>query len=169
MSEQKIIVDESAIEYEGLFDLKELYALVDDYLKQKNYDKVEKMNKEFVGPNGKEVYYILTPYMSISDFVRKILKIDFTAKDVKDVEVEIDGSKRRMQQGKIKILLSGILMTDYEGRWEQTAFYYFIRTMFNKYVYRQYTEDFEGQLKNDVTMLREQVGALLNLYRYKKA
>ncbi|MBI5398849.1 hypothetical protein HZB03_05285 [Candidatus Woesearchaeota archaeon] len=169
MSERKIIVDESEIAYDGLFDIKEVYALIDDFLKQKNYDKFEKANREYVGSTGKEIYYVITPIFAISDFARKFLKIDLSAKEVKEVEVEIDGVKRRMQQGKLRILLSGILETDYEGRWEQTAFYYFIRTVFNKYVYRKHTEDFEGQIKNDVMMLREQLGALLNLYRYKKS
>lgn len=169
MSERKIIVDESELAYEGLFDIKEVYSLIDDFLRQKNYDKFEKTNREFVGSAGKEIYYVLTPVFGISDFARKLLKIDLSAKEVKDVEVEIDGFKRRMQQGKFKIMLSGILETDYEGRWEQTAFYYFVRTMFNKYIYRKHTEDFEGQIKSDVMMLKEQLGALLNLYRYKKA
>ena len=168
MSEKKIIIDESEIAYEGLFDLKELYALIDEFLKQKNYDKVEKTNQEFVGQSGKEVSYVLTPYMTISDFVKKHIKISLSAKDLKDVEVEIDGVKRKMQQGKLSILLSGIIETDYEGRWEQTAFYYFIRTLFNKYVYRQHNQDFEGQIQSDVHMLREQIGGLLNLYRFKK-
>jgi hypothetical protein len=168
MVERKIIIDETDITYEGIFEMKEIYALIDDFLKNKNYDKMEKVNRETVTATGKEIYYILTPFMAFSDYARKIMKIDFTAKEVKDVEVEIDGKKRQMQQGKVKILLSGIMETDYEGRWEQTAFYYFIRTMFNKYVYRPYTEDFEGQVKGDVMALKEQIGGLLNLYKYKK-
>jgi hypothetical protein len=168
MVERKIIIDETELIYDGLFDMKDIYSLIDDFLKNKNYDKMEKVNREQVLPSGKEVYYILTPFMAYSDYARKVLKIDLTAKEVKDVEVEIDGKKRQLQQGKLKILISGMMETDYEGRWEQTAFYYFVRTMFNKYVYRPYTEDFEGQIKSDVMALKEQIGGLLNLYKYRK-
>ena len=169
MVERKILVDEEALEYEGLFNLLELYSLVDDFLKLKGYDKFETLNEEHVYPAGKEIHIIIAPMRWHTDYVRKILKIDMLMKDIKEVETEIDKLKVKLNQGKIRILFSCFLETDWEGRWEQKPIYHFIRVLFDKFVYRKHTHDFESEIISDHHELKDKVGAFLNLYRFRKA
>lgn len=169
MVEKKILVDEEALDYEGLFNLLELYSLVDDFLNLKGYDKFEPLNEESVYPDGKEIHIKLTPMKWHTDYVRKVLKIEMQMHNIKEVETEIDKVKVKLNQGKIKILFSAWLETDWEGRWETKPIYYFIRTIFDKYIYRKHTKDFEGEIISDINELRDKVGAFLNLYRFRKA
>jgi hypothetical protein len=169
MVERKVLADEEVLEYEGLFNLLELYSIIDEFFKLKGYDKFEKLNEESVYPAGKTIHIILTPMKWHTDYVRKVLKIDMTFTDCKEVETEIDKLKVKLNQGKIRIMYSCWLDTDWEGRWEQRPIYYFIRTIFDKYIYRQHTKDFEGEIIADMNELREKMGSFLNLYRFRKA
>lgn len=169
MVERKLLIDEESMDYEGLFDLKEFYSIIDDYLKLKGYDKFEPLNEEQVFPTGKDIHIIIRPMKWYTDYARNVLKIELQMKQIKDVETEIDKLKVKMNQGKIKILFSCYLETDWEGRWEQKPLYHFIRTLFDKFVYRQHTQDFEQEVLSDMRELREKMGAYLNLHRFKKS
>jgi hypothetical protein len=103
-----------------------------------------------------------------TDYVRKVLKVDILAKNVKEVETEVDKVKVRLNQGKIKILYSCYLETDWEGRWEQKPIYHFIRVLYDKFIYKKHTHDFESEIISDLNELRDKMGAFLNLYRFKK-
>lgn len=169
MTEKRIVVDDLAIAYEGLFNLVELYSLIDSFLKEKGYDKIEKENREIVTAHGKDIFIVLEPEKYYSDYVKLDMKIIITIREVKEVETEFEGVKVRLNQGKVKIVFTGILTTDWEGRWEQTPFYYFLRTVIEKLVYKKQTANHEAEVKNDVMHLMDQVGSFLNLYRYRKS
>jgi hypothetical protein len=169
MVEVKLLVDEEAMDYEGLFNLIELYSTIDDFLKLKGYDKFEPMNEEQVTPTGKSIHIILKPMKWHTDYIRKVLKIEMQMHDIKEVETEVDKVKIKLNQGKIKILYSCYLETDWEGRWEQRPIYYFIRSIFDKFIYRHITKEFEGEIVSDLNELKGKMGSFLNLYRYKKA
>jgi hypothetical protein len=169
MVERKILIDEDEMTYEGLFNLFELYSIIDDFLRMKAYDKFEPEHEESVYPTGKKLHIILRPLKWHTDYIRKCLKIEIFMDDVKEVETEVDKVKVKLNQGKVRILFSGILETDWEGRWEQRALYYFIRALFDKYIYRKHTKDFEAEIVSDINELREKMGAFLNLYRFRKA
>ena len=168
MTEWKIIVDESEVEYEGLFSLTDLYKLIDKYAKEKGYDKEEKENTEQVTANGKDIHLILQPNRKVSDYFENIMKIEISARRIKDVETEMDKKKIRLNEGYINIKFSAILKSDYEGRWKDKPMYYFIRTLFDKYIYRSEKNEFEARLTDDLMHLKDQVGAFLNLHRHRK-
>lgn len=169
MVEEKLLLDELEMEYEGLFDATELFGLVDNWLKLKGYDKLVTLDQEQVVSDSKHVHVIWEPMKWHTDYVRKKIKFEVMMSDVKEVETVIDKAKIRINQGKVRMLFSGILHTDWEGRWEQKPIYHFLRVVFNKYVYSNYTKDYEGEIVGDVKELMGKVGSFLNLYRFKKS
>ncbi|MBT7902303.1 hypothetical protein HN587_00430 [Candidatus Woesearchaeota archaeon] len=168
MSEKKIIVDEATIDYEGLFDFVELYGLIDRFLKDKDYDKFEKKSGEQVSEEGKHIHLILVPAKWHSDYVKKHLKIEIIARNVKEVETEIDDLKVKLNKGTLKIMLSGILETDWEGRWETRPIYYFLKKVYDKYIYRSDTDNFSAEIKEDVNLIKDQLEGFLNLQKFKQ-
>lgn len=170
MVEKKILIDEDELNYEGLFDLGELYALVDEYIALKGYDKHEFKNEEAVYPSGKTIHIILQPTKWVhTDYVRKVIRVELHVHDLKDIETEVDKVKVNVHQGKVNIKFSGVLETDYEGRWEQRPIYFFLRTIFEKYIYRGDMKNFEDEIISEVNELKEKVGSYLNLNRFRKA
>jgi hypothetical protein len=64
------------------------------------------------------------------------------------------------------MIFDAFLETDYEGRWENKPFYYFLRTIIDKYVFRVYTGKFVGNLEADTRDLHQRIKSFLNLYKY---
>ena len=166
MPEHKIVIEGLQAEFEGIMNIKEIYKIIDDWIKAYDYDKVEKINTEYVRPDGKYVELLLEPEKKVSDYVKNIIKIKLIARNLKDVDIEEDGRKKKMQEGHILITFQGTLETDYEGRWEQKATIFFLRVLVDKYIYKFYTDKFENDIAKEVNELNMQVKSFLNLYKY---
>jgi len=166
MAEREIIVDHMRLIYEGLFDVTQLYTMIQEWFREKGYDKKERKNYENVTPTGKYIELELEPWKKITDYAMFVIKLRIIMKDVKDVEVEKDGAKVKLNQGHITIVFDGFLQTDYESRWEGKPMMFFLRTLFDKFVFKPYTERFKGKLLDEVNDLHSQVKGFLNLYRY---
>jgi len=166
MAEKKIAFNSKVINYEGLFSAREVYMLIDSLTAQKGYDKVELLNSEQVHGKGKDLVLLLEPYKKITDYAKLLLWMRIIMENVENVEVEKDGKKLKMNKGKVTIIVQGFLHTDYEARWEQKPWYVFIRTIFDKFIYKMYTDKFEAQLSTDCLDVYNQLKAYLNLQRY---
>ena len=169
MSEKKLVIDQLKLNYEGLFEVNELFKMVDAWFYEKGYDKYEKKNEEQVLPTGREILLELRPWKKTTDYAKNEIRVRIFMHGVKDVEVEKEGAKVKMNQGEVQMVFDGYLETDYENRWENKPFFYFLRTLFDKYIYKGYISKFEGNLVNDVHDLHTRIKAFLNMYRYSAA
>jgi hypothetical protein len=166
MAERRLVVDHMKLSYEGLFSVHELYTLIDRWFREKGFDKREMRNQEHVKPDGKYIELELQPWKKITDYARHVIKVNITMLRIKDVVVEQEGKRHKLQSGRVNITFDGYLDTDYEDRWEQKPFYFFLRTLFDKFVYRTYSAEFEDLLVENVTQLQQAIKSFLNLYRY---
>lgn len=165
MSEKKIVVDDMKIEYQGLFDAKELYRIIENWTKENGYNKKEQSNIEHVNTDGKYVEIKFEPSKSITDYAKIIIKLKLSMNGIKDVEVKREGHKLHLQQGKVGFSFQGILETDYEGKWETKPILFFIRTLYDKYIYRNYSGKYEGEINRDVNLLAGDIKRYLNLQK----
>lgn len=166
MPEKKILVEELKIEYEGLFEVSELYKLIDRWLKDKQYDKKELKNLEQVMPEGKYIELDLKPWKTLTDYVKYEFRIRIRGYGLKDVDIERDGHKMRMQQGRLLLIIDAWFVTDQAGNWESSPIWFFLRTIFDKYVYRGPLSRMEAGVVDDVFQLQTTIKNFLNLYRY---
>ncbi len=166
MSEKNLIIDQLRLNYSGLFEFHEMFKLIDGWFYEKGYDKLEKKNEEQTTPSGRVVEIELRPWKKTTDYAKNEIRVRIFIKEMKDVTVERDGKKMKVQQGDIHMIFDAFLESDYENRWESKPFFYFLRTLFDKFVYRVYTNKFEGVLANDTHDLYNRIKAFLNLYRY---
>ena len=166
MSEKKLVLDHLTLEYNGLFDCNELYRLIDAYLAEKKYDKFEKRNIEQVTPSGKHIELELNPWKTVTDYTKLWMKITILMTNVKEVEVEKDGVKVKLNQGNVHIVFDGYVETDKENKWEGTPLFMFFRTIVDKYVIKRYVQSWENEITEDIMHLHAQIKGFLNLYRY---
>ncbi len=167
MAEYNFVLKNQEIGYEGLFTVGDLYKVINKFFKDKTYDWREVRHHEYVGDASKFVEIEMRPNKIISDYAKKEIRIYLMISDMKDVIIEQDGKKINMQKGKIDISIDAVLITDYEGKWESTPFYYFMRTVFDKFIYKRYIDRFDEILKNDTHELISTIKSYLNLYKYK--
>src|SRR3989344_7156201 len=166
MSEKKIVVDKLRLTYEGLFSIQDLYKLIDTWFREKGYDKRERIAHERVTPDGKYIELEIEPWKKYTDYVKSEIKMRMIFSDVKEVEVEQEGVKVVLNQGKIQMVFDAYLTTDYEHRWEQKPLFYFLRAIFDRYIYRVYTGKYEQHVIEDTNQMHAQISSFLNLYRY---
>ncbi len=165
MAERRIIVDNLKISYNGFFKATELYQLIDNFLREKGYDKREIRNQEHVTREGKYVELEIEPWKKITDYANTKIRVEIKMFNLTESVVSRDGKKEKLNKGKLHIRFDAYLETDYEHRWESRPVYLFIRTIFDKYIYASYTHQFEGEVAENTQELYDVVKGFLNLYR----
>jgi len=166
MVERRIVVDGLKLSYKGLFKAGDLYKLIDGYFRERAYTKHELRNFEQVYEEGKQVELIKEPYRKITDYAKYVIRVTVVMSEIKDVVIEKDKLKVNMQQGDVEVQFDGFLEMDYEHRWEKNPLFYFLRTIFDQFVFKIHTEKYEEGLVEEVRDIHTQVKSFLNLYRY---
>ena len=108
----------------------------------------------------------IEPFKKITDYAKLVIRINIIIKNLKEVVVEKQKHKMKMNQGDVQVIIDGFLITDYENRWEGKPEYVFIRALFDKFVYKRYNSEFERTLVNEVEELTTTLKSFLNLYRF---
>src|SRR3989344_4767217 len=152
--------------FEGLFRYSEFFRVMDVWLRDKFFDKFEKRNEEFVKPDWtKQIEIEFTPWKRYTDYYKTIFKIEIVVSNLKDVEVEQNGKKVKLQKGKIEFKLTGYLIVDYENRWNK-ALWYFIRDIYDKFINRAITKKYYDLLITDCDDLYNTLTAYVNMHAY---
>lgn len=153
-----------ALSFSGIFNIQELYSAIDDFFKSKGYDRLEKLNEEIVDEKGRQVTLKLFPYKKTSDYTKNVIKIIAQFKDIQDVAIEEDGKRKAMHKGHAKISLEAYFETDYEGKMVNRPFYFFMRELVDRFVYRIYLGKAEAILLEDMEHLRILIKNYFNMH-----
>ncbi len=166
MAERDQVIDGERITYEGFFSFAELIKILKEWGGAKGYFFLEKSATENVKPDGKYVEYKFAGSKKVSDYAKCVLPLRIIGSGIKEKELEKDGRKQLLSEGKVQIVLDAFLETDYEGQWESKPLYYMIRTLWDKHIYKPFLSGFREDLKQDAVQLKQELKAFLNLYKY---
>jgi len=169
MSEIKYLVDGKQVQYEGLFDLAGLFKAIDDFFRERGYDRMETKNFEEVSESGRQITIELLPYKKPNDYLKMEIRIYAFFKNLTERIVEIDGVKRKLFHGRAELWFDANLYTDFEHRWEDRVLLYFIRTITDKYIKRTQTHLVEELCIKDCWDAIDLVKSYLNMNRYSFA
>ena len=167
MAEAEIIVDGKKLEYEGLFQPGELYTVIDELMAQRTFDKNEYRNFEYVHEGHKQIDMELRPYKKLSDYIKVEIRIKIRATNLKHVEIEKNGVKKKYYHGKVKVVFVTYLITDYENAWETKAFYFLARMLVDKFIYKGYLSEAKAIGVSVTNEAYYEIRSYLNMHRYK--
>lgn len=135
------------IKHNGIFDFRETYKILWDWLMDQNYDVNEKSYKENIGAgNARELEIEWQAIRKVSDYFRFQIIAKWHIIGMTMVDVEIDGVKQKMNKGQFELEVKCILIKDYEDRWASKPFFKFLRTFYDKYLIKERVEQYEGKL-----------------------
>lgn len=161
---EKDVLFKQKVKHTGIFDFKETYRILYEWLVDQGYDLNEKTYKEVIGAGGaKEIEIEWEATKKVSDYFKFMLEIKWHPLGVKDVEVEIDGVKQKMQKGQFEIEVKSTLLKDYEERWSNRPFFKFIRGLYDKYIIKERIESYEGRLIGEMDEFVAQCKSFLAL------
>lgn len=165
MGHLKIVVDHEKLEYEGPLSVSDLFRSIQNFFQERGFDYRQDKDFEHHTPSGTQIEWQISPWKIISDYARHLVKVRILAKDLAKVDVMKDGKKIKVENGKIIIIIDGFIETDVDSRWDERPFFVFLRTVYDKFVYRMYTERFEQRLTHDVNQLVNYIKQFLNVHR----
>lgn len=166
MTEKQLVIEGISLGYEGYFDTNALYNFIDRYTRERGWDKQDVLHDIKNKESYRDIYLDLRPSKTISDYAKFMMKIIVNMTHVTDEIIELDGKKIKTNKGKVNITLNGFMMTDYEGDWQSSAKWTFMKTIYDKFIFRSHTEDFENMLKDEVHRLRNEISAFLNIKKH---
>ena len=166
MAEKNLIVDGLEINYSGLFDLQGLLKTIDDMTASRGYRKAEKRRAEEVTETGKEFSIELRPSKVKQAEVALSMKIRISVKNLQTVDVTIDNLPAKLDTGDVNVIIDGWEVTDWESRWEQTAWYMFFRNLYDRFI-KKFVGKYEGEVIDDTHFVYNNIKAHLELHKYK--
>lgn len=166
MGHLRIIVDHEKIDYEGPLNLGDLFRHIQNFLFERGFDARQDKDFEHHAPEGMEIEWQISPWKRITDYVRHMIKIRILSHELKKIDVVKDGKKTRVDSGHVYIVIDGYIETDYESRWDERPLLVFLRTVYEKFVFRMYTERFDQRLTHDINQLSNSIKHFLNVQRH---
>lgn len=162
MSEKEIIIGEK-LDYSGLFKFSDLYQEGHFWFSEENYGVIEEKYAEKISGNSKEIDVIWKCTKRLGDYFKIEMKVTWEIKNMVEVEVEVDGKKKKMQQGKLRIDIKGAIIKDAGSIWDPKPVYRFLRDVYNKYIIPQRVDAMEDKVKADVRGFKDEMKAYLDL------
>lgn len=151
------------VEHSGLFDFAGFYAFSHAWFKEEKYGVNERKYSEKVKGNARDIRIEWTTTKRFSDYFKIEMEIVFEVWGMTDVEAEIDGEKKKMNKGLVRAEIKGILVKDYDSKWDTSPQWRFLREIYNKYLIRSRVENMELKVEKDVQEFKDELKAFLDL------
>ena len=162
MAEKNILLKET-LEHNGIFSFSELYEYAYKWFKEESYGVIEEKYKEKVSGNARDIEFEWKCTKQVSDYFKMEIGVITESTGLTDVEAEVEGKKKKMNKGRIRIDFKGTLVRDPESKWDVSPFYRFLRDLYNKYVIPSTVDTQEDNVKKDVKDVKETLKAFLEL------
>lgn len=160
---QKKDVYKATLKQVGYWKYTELYDMTFNWLRDHDYKIQEAKYDEKLSANGKEIIIKWIAKKKVTDYFKYQIKLDWHILGMKDAKVEIDGKEVKTNNGEVKIEFKGVIIKDYENRWEDKPFWKFLRGTYEKYVIRESIEEYENDLEDNVKEMIADTKAFLRI------
>ena len=80
--------------------------------------------------------------------------------------IEKENIRHKMNKGRAEFYFDAYIVTDYENKWETRALFYFIKNIFDKFIYKVYTSSYDGEAIRDCTEIENEIRSFLNMNRF---
>ena len=163
MVEKDQIIKEK-LDHSGIFNFAEFYTFAHTWLKDNLYGVNEERYSEKVSGAARDISFEWKASKKVSDYFKIEHTIRFEITGLSEVEVEIDGKKKRTNKGKIAMEIKGVLIKDPKNTWDETKpFFKFLRESYDKYIIPSRIEAMENKIETDVRAFKDEVKAYLEL------
>jgi hypothetical protein len=162
---EKETVFSSTVKYAGIFSFADFYNFCYSWVKEEigmGFLSEAKYEEKLKG-DAKEITIEWEGKKELTDFFRFDIKVSFEIKNLKNVEITQEGRKVKMNEGSVKLSTKGILVRDYKGKFEMSAFNKFLRSIYEKWVIPARIEEFKDKIARDCDEFLNQAKAYLDL------
>lgn len=161
---EKEQVFSSKIKYRGYIDFPEFYKFCYMWLnEEKGFDLAETAYKEKIKGDSKEIDIEWKGSNKLTDYFKFEIKVEFKVMGLTDVEIVKDGRKIKTNSGDIEVKIKGVLVRDYDGKFERSSTQKFLRSVYEKWIVPARISEYEERLIGTCDEFLSQGKAFLDL------
>ena len=144
---EKETVFSSQITYSGIFSFQDFYRFCYDWLTEEvGMQIIEDKYSEKLAGDSKNINVTWRCEKKITDYFRFDAKVTFIVNSLKKIEITNGGQKVDTNKGMIRVRVEGILVRDYLGKFETSAFNKFLRGVYEKWIITSRVEEFKERI-----------------------
>ncbi len=162
---EKETIFSSTVKYTGVFSFVDFYKFCYEWIKEETgMDPLSEVKyEEKLKGDEKEILIKWKGEKELTDYFRFDAEVKFEIKKLKNIEIEQGGKKIKTNEGSVKINIKGILIKDYKGKFEMSAFNKFLRSIYEKWVIPARIEEYEGKIAGSCDEFLGQAKSYLDL------
>jgi hypothetical protein len=161
---EKDTIFSSKVKYNGVLDFPAFYKFCYDWLTEEmGLGVSETKYAEKISGDAKNIDIDWSGSAKLTDYFRFDVKVTFQVIGLTKLEVVQDGKKMKMNKGSIQVSIKGIIVRDYQGKFEVNATRKFMRGVYEKWVIPSRIEQFENKIVGDCDEFLSQAKAYLDI------
>lgn len=154
----------SKIKYRGYFNFPDFYKFCYMWLnEEKSFDLAETKYNEKIKGDSKEIDVEWKGSAKITDYFKFEIKVEFKIIGLTDVEIVNDGRKTKTNNGEVEVKMKGVLVRDYDGKFEKSSSQKFLRSIYEKWIIPSRISEYEEKLISTCDEFLSQGKAFLDL------
>jgi hypothetical protein len=154
----------SKVKYNGIVDFPAFYKFCYDWLDQEvNLDLSEEKYSEKIEGDAKNIDVAWVGQRRLTDYFRFDVKVEFRILGLTKLEIVQDGRKIKTNKGSVEVKMKGILVRDYQGKFDVNASRKFMRSIYEKWVIPARIEEYENKIIGDCDEFLSQAKAFLDI------
>ncbi|HTZ41673.1 MAG TPA: hypothetical protein VMC07_00495 [Candidatus Omnitrophota bacterium] len=164
MAEEETVFS-SRVRYNGIFSFKDFYEFCYTWLRNDTNLTTfseDKYSEKLAG-EAKNIDVEWTGHRDITDYFRIRMKVKFVIKGMTQVKVKKGGAEVDSNKGDIEVQVKGMLVKDYNSKFEMSAFKKFLRAFYEKYIILSVVKEFKGRIVQECDEFLTQAKAFLDL------
>ena len=166
MVEKKQIVYDLMLKYNGPLSVEEFYSETEKWMREKGMHKELKRKSEQVTPKGRRIEWIIEAWKSFDHDNKEVVRLRALFDTVKEVNIKRKNRSIRFNEGDVFIVIEGFLETQLAKRWTQKPMYFFLRTLYDKYIW-PILNKYDGEVLADSYDLHKRLKAFFDVYKMK--
>lgn len=168
MVEHKQVLYDLRTTYNGPFVVEDFYAEVENWIREKGFEKEPKKRMEHVTKTGKKIEWVIEAHHHLDDLHHSVVVLRALMDNIKEVALKKDGKKIRINNGDVFVSIDGFIQSHVHGSFFQVKpIYYFIRALIDKFVYKFWSEKYDGAVGADCHDLFKRIRAFFNVQKMK--
>lgn len=168
MAEKKQVLYDLRTAYNGPFLVEDFYAEVDNWVREKGFEKEPKKKMEHVTKNGKRIEWVIEAHYEMDDLHHEVIVLRALLDNIKEILIKKNNKKIKINNGDVIINIDGFIQSHIHGSFYQVKpIYYFIRTLIDKYIYNYWSDKYDGRVNADCHELFKRIRVFFELQKYK--
>ncbi len=162
---EKETVFSSKIKYAGIFSFRDFYKFCYDWVIEEIdiSDFSENKYEEKIKGDSKDISVEWEGSKNLTDYFKFGIKVEFKVLALKNIEIARGGAKINTNEGTVEMNVKGILVRDYQGKFEMSAFKKFLRSIYEKWVIQSRIIEYEDKIAGQCDEFLGQAKAWLDL------